>query len=110
VTPPALQAAREEESRQESLQRERMWYVACTRARDLLIIPDLPAASSQPWSKILDLGHQALPTLTLDHLPEPVQMRPAVVANEQTPERFARKNSAAKISGCRNRMSATERS
>jgi ATP-dependent exoDNAse (exonuclease V) beta subunit len=94
VTPPALQAAREEESRQESLQRERMWYVACTRARDLLIIPDLPAASSQSWSKILDLGHQALPTLTLDHLPEPVQMRPAVVANEQTPERFAREAEA----------------
>ncbi len=38
VTPPALAAAREEESRQESLQRERIWYVACTRARDLLII------------------------------------------------------------------------
>jgi CRISPR-associated exonuclease Cas4 len=45
VTPPALAAAREEESRQESLRRERMWYVACTRARDLLIIPHLPAAS-----------------------------------------------------------------
>jgi ATP-dependent exoDNAse (exonuclease V) beta subunit len=90
VTPPALEAAREEENRQESLQRERMWYVACTRARDLLIIPDLPAASLQSWSKILDLGHQALPKLTLDHLPKPVLMRSAAVVNEQTPERFAR--------------------
>jgi ATP-dependent exoDNAse (exonuclease V) beta subunit len=90
VTPPALEQAREEESRQEALQRERMWYVACTRARDLLIIPELPAASSQSWSKILDLGHHALPKLSLDHLPEPAPIRPAVVVNDQSPERFAR--------------------
>ena len=86
----ALEQAREEESRQEALQRERMWYVACTRARDLRIIPELPAASSQSWSKTLDLGHHALPKLSLNHLPEPAPIRPAVVVNEQTLERFAR--------------------
>jgi ATP-dependent exoDNAse (exonuclease V) beta subunit len=90
VTPPALEQAREEESRQEAMQRERMWYVACTRARDLLIIPELPAASSQSWSKILDLDHHALPKLSLDHLPEPTPIRPAVVVNEQTTKQFAR--------------------
>jgi ATP-dependent exoDNAse (exonuclease V) beta subunit len=89
VTPPALALAREEESRQESLQRERMWYVACTRARDLLIIPHLPAASSRSWSQILDLGHGFLPKLRLDHLPEPTPVKPAVVANDQTAGRFA---------------------
>ncbi|MCI0631863.1 MAG: UvrD-helicase domain-containing protein, partial [Phycisphaerales bacterium] len=89
VEPPALAAARAEESRQESLQRERMWYVACTRARDLLVIPELPVASSQSWSKILDLGHHSLPRLSLDSLPEPVPVKPAVVVNDQTPERFA---------------------
>jgi ATP-dependent exoDNAse (exonuclease V) beta subunit len=88
VTPPALEQAREEEGRQEALQRERMWYVACTRARDLLIIPELPAASSRSWSKILDLGHDTLPKLSLDHLPEPAPIRPAVVVNDQTLERF----------------------
>jgi ATP-dependent exoDNAse (exonuclease V) beta subunit len=97
VTPPALEAAREEESRQESLQRERMWYVACTRARDLLIIPELPAASPQSWSKILDLGHQALPKLSLEHLPQPTPIRPVVVVNAQTTEQFARESVAVAI-------------
>jgi hypothetical protein len=86
--PPTLEQARGEESRQEALQRERMWYVACTRARDL--IPELPAAASQLWSRILDLGHHTLPKLSLDHLPEPAPIRPTVVVNGQTLERFVR--------------------
>ena len=94
VTPPALEDARQEEDRQEALQRERMWYVACTRARDLLIIPELPSASSQSWSKILDLGHDALPKLSLDHLPEPISVKQSAVVNEQTAERFAREADA----------------
>ena len=88
VTPPALQAAREEESHQEFLQRERMWYVACTRARDLLIIPNLPAAPSQSWSKILDLGQRALPQLQLADLPEPIVRDTPTVVNSQTAGQF----------------------
>ena len=45
VMPPELAAARDEEKRQQTLEHQRMWYVACTRARDLLIIPHLPEAS-----------------------------------------------------------------
>ena len=99
VTPPGLQQARKEESRQEALERERMWYVACTRARDLLIIPELPAASSQSWSKILDLGHRALPKLRLDHLPEQAPVQSTIVANEQTAERFAREAESVTAAG-----------
>ena len=80
--------------RQESLQRERMWYVACTRARDLLIIPHLPIASSQSWSKILDLGQGALPQLNLDHLPMPAAIETAAPVNAQSPEQFAREAQA----------------
>ncbi|MCU1233676.1 MAG: helicase [Candidatus Solibacter sp.] len=61
VMPPALLAARDEEKREQMLERQRMWYVACTRAPDLLVIPHLPEASSQSWSKILNLGHASLP-------------------------------------------------
>ena len=59
--PPSLAAARDEEKSEELLEHQRMWYVACTRARDLLIIPNLPEASSQSWSKLLDLGHAHCP-------------------------------------------------
>jgi ATP-dependent exoDNAse (exonuclease V) beta subunit len=94
ITPPALEAAREEEKHQESLQRERMWYVACTRSRDLLIIPNLPAAPSQSWFKILDLGQQSLPQLKLDDLPAPIARSPQAIANGQTAEQFKREADA----------------
>ncbi len=46
----------------ESLQRERvrLWYVACTRARDFLILPHHPNANARSWSRVLDLGAAAL--------------------------------------------------
>jgi ATP-dependent exoDNAse (exonuclease V) beta subunit len=50
-------------ARSEARQRERLWYVACTRARDLLVVPCLPAADSRSWSRIVDLGHRQLPEL-----------------------------------------------
>jgi ATP-dependent exoDNAse (exonuclease V) beta subunit len=94
VTPRALAEAQEEEKQQESLQRERMWYVVCTRARDLLVIPDLPAASAQSWSKVLDLRHGTLPRLDPTQLPETAPVRPAVTTNSQTAERFASEEEA----------------
>jgi CRISPR-associated exonuclease Cas4 len=42
VAPPDLAAARAEESEEDADQRERIWYVACTRPRDLLILPTFP--------------------------------------------------------------------
>ena len=65
TAPPDLAAAREEENRSEARQRERLWYVACTRARDFLIVPCLPSADANSWCRIVDLGHQQLPELDL---------------------------------------------
>ncbi|MFX7804578.1 hypothetical protein ABTK17_20220, partial [Acinetobacter baumannii] len=63
--PPELAAARDEEKRQQTLEHQRMWYVACTRARDLLIIPHFPEASAQSWSRIVYLSHNSLPEIDL---------------------------------------------
>jgi CRISPR-associated exonuclease Cas4 len=49
VAPPDLAAARAEESEEDADQRERIWYVACTRARDLLILPSIPQAAKDSW-------------------------------------------------------------
>ena len=68
---------------------ERLWYVACTRARDLLIVPCLPSADSHSWCRIVDLGHEHLPELDLSRLPDPKPEPDAGVINEQTAERFA---------------------
>jgi ATP-dependent exoDNAse (exonuclease V) beta subunit len=89
TAPPDLAAAREEENRSETRQRERLWYVACTRARDLLIVPCLPSADSHSWCRIVDLGHQHLPELDLSQMLEASPEPAAPVTNEQTPERFA---------------------
>lgn len=89
VMPPELAAARDEEKREELLEHQRMWYVACTRARDLLIIPHLPEASPQSWSKLLDLGHASLPELDLASLPAPARPPATAAANGQTGAQFA---------------------
>ena len=88
VPPPDLDDARAEESAGEARQRERLWYVACTRARDLLIVPQLPGAESNSWSRIMDLGQTRLPELDLNALPEPFVEAVALIRNEQTRKRF----------------------
>ena len=84
IEPPELSAARHEEEFREARQRERLWYVATTRARDLLIIPDLPAASSRSWSRVMDLGQKRLSELRIDALPAPEGSPIPTVVNEQT--------------------------
>ncbi|KRR26268.1 DNA helicase [Bradyrhizobium lablabi] len=89
IEPPALAAAREEEEFREARQRERLWYVATTRARDLLVIPDLPGAPSRSWSRVMDLGQKRLSEIRADVLPEPVMSVPQPIANNQTVPVFA---------------------
>lgn len=89
VAPPSLAAAREEEGRSDTLERQRMWYVACTRARDLLVIPALPSASAQSWSRIVNFAHGSLPELDLTSLPAGAATSTAAVANTQTVEIFS---------------------
>ncbi|WP_420738121.1 UvrD-helicase domain-containing protein [Bradyrhizobium japonicum] len=89
IEPPALVAAREEEEFREARQRERLWYVATTRARDLLVIPDLLGAPSRSWSRVMDLGQKRLSEIRADVLPEPVMSAPQPIANNQTVAVFA---------------------
>jgi len=51
----------------ESQQRERvrLWYVACTRARDFLILPHHPGANARSWGRVLELGTASLPEIDL---------------------------------------------
>jgi len=75
VVPPELLAALETDSESLMRERERLWYVACTRARELLIAPELPQAEPKSWARILDLGHGALPSLDISHMtPVPVSI------------------------------------
>ncbi|WP_035678816.1 UvrD-helicase domain-containing protein [Bradyrhizobium liaoningense] len=56
-----IEARAEEEQRRE---RVRLWYVAATRARDLLILPRHSAVlSDKCWAKLVDLGLAGLPAI-----------------------------------------------
>jgi ATP-dependent exoDNAse (exonuclease V) beta subunit len=88
VVPPDLLRALASDEESLARERERLWYVACTRARDLLIIPELPQAEQRSWARIVDLAHQELPQLDLSRF-HPNQHCPmADPPNSQTADIF----------------------
>jgi ATP-dependent helicase/nuclease subunit A len=52
---------------EQELERERvrLWYVACTRARDLLVLPRHEDPPKSSWAKVLDLHLEGLPAINL---------------------------------------------
>jgi ATP-dependent exoDNAse (exonuclease V) beta subunit len=68
--PPGCDAAVATETEQIRMERQRLWYVAGTRARDLLLLPrllcDLPANA---WAKAVDLGFSSLSPFDPTSLP-----------------------------------------
>ncbi|MDF2119240.1 UvrD-helicase domain-containing protein [Roseiarcaceae bacterium H3SJ34-1] len=89
VAPPDLAAARAEESQEDANQRERIWYVACTRARDLLILPHIPQAAKDSWFSSIDLRLQQVPELNLSQFTGVDRRRSRTHSNGQTIEIFA---------------------
>jgi CRISPR-associated exonuclease Cas4 len=88
VAPPDLAAARAEESEEDADQRERIWYVACTRARDLLILPYIPQAAKDSWFSSINLRQNQLPELDLSAFPEPGARAAPSNKNEQSADVF----------------------
>ena len=66
-----------------------MWYVACTRARDLLVVPEVGQAQQKSWARVLDLGCQDLPVVHPPRDETVVTTDQAPLANSQSPEVFA---------------------
>ncbi len=94
VVPPELLAALETDGESLMRERERLWYVACTRARELLILAELPRAEQKSWARVVDLAHGALPELAVSGLvPAPAPVG-AEAPNAQTSELFAAQREA----------------
>jgi ATP-dependent exoDNAse (exonuclease V) beta subunit len=94
VVPPDMTAAIESEEQGLARERERLWYVACTRARELLIVPELPQAGRRTWARIIDLAHRDLPELDLLHLTAAAPPTDIEPPNTQTLEVFATERAA----------------
>ena len=68
----------------------RVWYVAATRARELLVLPRLDVdAAASAWLSVVDLALPELPALDLEHLPPEVGAKESETENGQTREVFA---------------------
>ena len=103
VKPTGYEAARDEEKAELDRERIRLWYVAATRARELLVLPRLDiAAKRSAWISLLDLSLAELPALDLDHLPPEIGPDRPGVKNAQTREVFAAE--AGVIAECRQRI------
>ena len=90
VRPTGYEAARDAEKAELDRERVRLWYVATTRARELLILPRLDVtAGKSAWISLVDLSLAELPTLDLSHLPIEVGAGVAGAENKQTREIFA---------------------
>jgi exodeoxyribonuclease-5 len=83
----AMKTWNEEESTRERI---RLWYVAATRARDLLVLPRHTAPlSDKSWSRMVELGVEDLPAIDLKGSHKEVTPSAAPAENEQTRAQFA---------------------
>ncbi len=90
VKPAGYEVAKDAENNELTRERVRLWYVAATRACELLILPRLNVtAGSKEWISILNLDLPSLPVLDLNQFAPGVGVAPASATNGQTREIFA---------------------
>ncbi len=90
VAPEGYEAARQAEKDELDRERIRLWYVAATRARELLVLPRLDTTPSRSaWIGLLDLSLADLPGLDVSHLPSGEGAAGAEAGNAQTRAVFA---------------------
>lgn len=89
VRPPDLALALEAESAALASERQRLWYVACTRAKDLLVMPQVPSGFQPNWSQVVQDTHQGVPELQLSGLTARQSVPMSEPENIQTVEIFA---------------------
>lgn len=94
IVPPGLHQALALQEEGQARERERLWYVVCTRARNLLILPHLTGADPKSWAGTLDLRHRELPELDLSAFPVYQASTHVPEQNQQTQEIFSREQAA----------------
>jgi CRISPR-associated exonuclease Cas4 len=63
--------------------------VACTRGRDLLILPSIPQAAKDSWFSSINLRQNEIPEIDLSAFPEPTARPAPSSKNEQSADVFA---------------------
>src|SRR3546814_11617917 len=89
VEPAGYEEAKAAEVAERERERLRLWYVAATRARELLVLPKLdvaPAKSS--WNALMDFDLDGLPLIQIDQHPPGFETIDGDPENGQTREVF----------------------
>jgi ATP-dependent exoDNAse (exonuclease V) beta subunit len=95
VAPPHLEFAMQADDASLRREQERLLYVACTRARDLLVLTELPGAPMNSWARIVDLEQHKLPRFdTAKPLAATSPVPCAEIPNLQTREVFDSESAA----------------
>src|SRR6266480_1746165 len=63
IVPPSLAEAMRDEGQEASHERLRLLYVACTRAMELLVLPELSWTDDAAWMRALDFKLEEVPEL-----------------------------------------------
>jgi exodeoxyribonuclease-5 len=79
---------------EQELERERvrLWYVACTRARDLLVLPRHKDPPKGSWAKVLDLYVEGLPPISPNAFKAAAPEPAAPAQNQEDQPTFIREN------------------
>ncbi|GAB9248391.1 hypothetical protein BDS110ZK12_73350 [Bradyrhizobium diazoefficiens] len=93
VVPPSLEDALRAENREKQNENLRLLYVACTRAMEMLIVPEFSWSNDASWAKLLDLKLGEVPELNLGKLPRAKVASPTPTENQQTGQVFAAEQS-----------------
>ncbi|MDX2387800.1 AAA family ATPase [Sinorhizobium medicae] len=95
VAPSGYDIARQAEKDELDRERVRLWYVAATRARELLVLPRLDVTPSKSaWIGLVDLTLASLPAFDASHLPLDAIVTAGGATNSQTRDGFAAEASA----------------
>ena len=103
VEPEGFAAVLDAEKLEFERERVRLWYVAATRARELLVLPRLDvAARSAAWVSVVDLALPDLPAFNLDH--HPLEIEPDAAGDENTQTRSVFASEAEAIAASQRRI------
>jgi exodeoxyribonuclease-5 len=95
VAPPGYSEARDAELRELERERERLWYVAATRARELLVLPRLDVGPGKgSWGQLVDLRLSEVTAIDASALPIGFDPAEADPPNGQTRDVFVGEASA----------------
>lgn len=103
VAPAGYEEAKAAEVAERERERLRLWYVAATRARELLVLPklDVPPSKSS-WNALMDFDLDGLPVIEIDQHPPGFEMIDGDPENAQTREVFA--NEAASVTAATTKL------